>query len=155
MTKTHNNPTGPNAYTINQIQDGIRDGLRAVKNAIEDACVVPGAGAFEIACAAHLENQTLKETKGRNKMGVQAFANALLVIPKTLAQNAGFDVQDVLVDLQESNAEGHLAGIDLKSADPQAIDPTIEGIWDNYRVKRQLLHSWSVIAAIFFLSLEV
>lgn len=40
---------GPNDHTIVQIKDAIRDGLRAVKNAIEDGCVIPGGGAFEVA----------------------------------------------------------------------------------------------------------
>ena len=40
---------GPNKHTITQIKDAVRDGLRAVKNAVEDQMVVPGAGAFEIA----------------------------------------------------------------------------------------------------------
>ena len=92
--------TGPNAYTINQINDAIRDGLRSVKNALEDQSVVPGAGAFEISCSAHLINEVLKTAKGRTKLGVQAFADALLVIPKTLAQNGGYDVQDTIVALQ-------------------------------------------------------
>lgn len=91
---------GPNAHTIQQIQDGLRDGLRAVKNALEDECLIPGAGAFEVACAAHLSGAVKKAAKGRVKMGVQAFADALLIIPKTLAQNGGFDVQDVVVALQ-------------------------------------------------------
>ena len=39
---------GPNRHTISQIKDAIRDGLRAVKNAIDDGRIVPGAGAFEI-----------------------------------------------------------------------------------------------------------
>jgi T-complex protein 1 subunit zeta len=91
---------GPNAYTIAQTQDALRDGLRAVKNAIEDAALVPGAGAFEVACAAHLAGPVKKAARGRVKMGVQAFADALLIIPKTLAQNGGYDVQDVVVALQ-------------------------------------------------------
>merc|ERR1712179_197765 len=53
---------GPNKHTITQIKDAVRDGLRAVKNAIEDNCVVPGAGAFEI--AAHSALMALKETVG-------------------------------------------------------------------------------------------
>ena len=93
-------PPGPNAYTISQIQDAIRDGLRAVKNAVEDECLVPGAGAFEIACAAHLSNVVKPKAKGRSKLGIQAFADALLVIPKTLAVNGGYDVQDVIASLQ-------------------------------------------------------
>ncbi|CAN0381662.1 unnamed protein product, partial [Hapterophycus canaliculatus] len=40
---------GPNDHTIAQIKDAIRDGLRAVKNTIDDQAVVPGAGAFEVA----------------------------------------------------------------------------------------------------------
>lgn len=43
-----------------------------------------------------------KAAKGRAKLGVQAFADALLIIPKTLAANAGLDVQDVIVALQVS-----------------------------------------------------
>lgn len=91
---------GPNPHAIQQIQDALRDGLRAVKNAIEDDCLIPGAGAFEVACAGHLAGPIKKSAKGRVKMGVQAFADALLVIPKTLAQNGGFDVLDVVVALQ-------------------------------------------------------
>ena len=91
---------GPNAHTIQQTQDALRDGLRAVKNAIEDEALIPGAGAFEVACAAHLTGPVKKAAKGRAKMGVQAFAEALLIIPKTLAANGGFDVQDVVVALQ-------------------------------------------------------
>jgi len=135
---------GPNSHTIQQIQDALRDGLRAVKNALEDDALIPGAGAFEVACAAHLSGPIKTSAKGRVKMGVQAFADALLVIPKTLAQNGGFDVQDVVVALQDEQGEGGIVGVDLQSGEP--LDPTVEGIWDNYRVKRQMLHSCSVIA---------
>ena len=91
--------TGPNKHIITQIQDAIRDGLRAVKNTIEDGFVVPGAGAFQI--AAHAELMKYKNTvPGRARLGVQAFADALLVIPKTLASNSGFDALDTIVTLQ-------------------------------------------------------
>lgn len=45
---------GPNDYSIAQTKDAIHDGLRAVKNTLEDKAVIPGAGAFEIAAAEHL-----------------------------------------------------------------------------------------------------
>jgi T-complex protein 1 subunit zeta len=82
-------------------------------------------------------------------MGVQAFAEAMLIIPKVLAQNGGFDAQDVLVALQEEYADGHVVGLDLKTGEP--CDPVAEGIWDNYRVHRHLLNSCSVIASNFLL----
>jgi T-complex protein 1 subunit zeta len=138
---------GPNTHTISQIQDAIRDGLRAVKNAIEDRCVVPGAGAFQIACAAHLTSPDFirQAGKGKNKMGINAFAEALLVIPKTLAANAGLDVQDVIGALQDEQAEGRIVGVDLRTG--EAMDPSVEGVWDNYRVIRNFLNTSNVIAS--------
>ncbi|KAI8067307.1 T-complex protein 1 zeta subunit [Thamnidium elegans] len=135
---------GPNPHTISQINDAVRDGLRAVKNAIEDKCVVPGGGAFEVALSQHLVEYK-KEVKGRAKMGIQAFADSMLVIPKVLAQNAGFDAQDVIVALQEEHMDGHIVGIDLKTG--ETMDPKLEGIWNNYRVHRHMLHSCAVIAS--------
>ena len=86
---------GPNQHTITQISDAVRDGLRSAYNMIVDKCVVPGGGAFQVACAAHLKSDAFKKTvKGKAKWGVDAFADALLVIPKTLAANAGHDIQD-------------------------------------------------------------
>lgn len=86
---------GPNTHTIAQIKDAVRDGLRSVYNMIVDGSVVPGGGAFQVACAAHLNSEQFKKTvKGKAKWGVSAFADALLVIPKTLAANSGHDIQD-------------------------------------------------------------
>jgi len=118
-----------------------------VKNAIEDRCVIPGAGAFEISCAAHLTSPEFIRTggKGKMKMGINAFAEALLVIPKTLAANAGLDVQDVIGALQDEEAEGRIVGVDLRTGEP--MDPTVEGIWDNYRVIRNFLNASQVIAS--------
>ncbi|BGP56963.1 hypothetical protein JCM8202_000916 [Rhodotorula sphaerocarpa] len=145
---------GPNAHTISQISDAIRDGLRSVKNALEDGALVAGAGAFEISAHQHLVDETKKSVaKGRAKLGVQAFADALLTIPKTLAVNAGLDVQDAMVALQDEAAEGHVVGLDLATGEP--LDPVTEGIWDNYRVKRHLIHSAAVIASNLLITDEM
>jgi len=142
---------GPNKHTIVQIQDAVRDGLRSVKNAIEDGYLVPGAGSFEV--SAHRELIKYKEElSGRVKMGVQVFADALLIIPKTLASNSGFDPLDSLVTLQEE-AKEHVVGLDLDSG--ECLSPEEEGIWDNYRVKRQILNSSSIIATQLLLVDEI
>ena len=79
------------------------------------AAVVPGAGALEVAIFDAL--MKFKETvKGRARLGVQAYANALLVIPKVLAQNSGLDPQETIVKLQEEYAEsGQPVGVDITS----------------------------------------
>ena len=70
---------------------------------IVDGSVVPGAGAFQVACAAHLSSEAFrKQVKGKAKWGVSAFADALLIIPKTLAANAGHDIQDSCEPLRAS-----------------------------------------------------
>jgi len=144
---------GPNSHTITQIKDAIRDGLRAVKNAIEDGCVLPGAGAFEI--AAYQELMKYKDTvKGRARLGVQAFAEALLIIVKVLAQNSGLDPQEAIVKLQQDYAgTEEPVGLDIKTGD--AIIPLNDGIVDNFRVKKQLLHSSTVIATNLLLVDEI
>ncbi|KAI8573478.1 hypothetical protein RHMOL_Rhmol01G0280800 [Rhododendron molle] len=96
---------GPNDHTIAHIKGAVRDGLRAVKNTIEDESVVLGAGAFEVAARQYLVNEVKKTVQGivtmarftnleqRAQLGVEAFADALLVVPKTLAENSGLDTQ--------------------------------------------------------------
>jgi len=143
---------GPDKHTITQIKDAVRDGLRAIKNAIDDRALVPGAGAFEI--AANRELQAYKDTvKGKTRLGIQAFAEALLVIPKTLAVNSGFDAQDALVKLTESARQGDLVGLDLESGEP--LLPVDRGIFDNYTVKKQIINSCSVIASNLLLVDEI
>ncbi|XP_065891823.1 T-complex protein 1 subunit zeta-like [Dysidea avara] len=146
---------GPNKHTITQIKDAIHDGLRAVKNAIEDGCVVPGAGAFEVALHNSLLSPTfLKTVSGRARLGVQAYAEAMMIIPKVLAQNSGFDSQEVTVKLQEEFANtGQLVGVDVSTG--EVLIAANEGIWDNYCVKKQLLHSCTVIARSLLLVDEV
>lgn len=145
---------GPNNLVMAQMKDGIRDGLRAVKNAIEDEAIVPGAGAFEIAASMHLRNNVIPKTKGKAKLGVETFAEALLVIPKTLAENSGFDVQETILKLEEERAATGLPiGINCTTGD--AMLPADEGVWDNVRVKRQSLYLSTVLASQLLLVDEV
>ena len=143
---------GAHKHVLEQIKDAVRDGLRAVSNAMTDGYLVQGAGAFEIAAHAALLDYKAKVT-GRAKLGVQAYADALLVIPKTLSANAGYDAQDSIIKLQEAHAAGKPAGFDVFEGEP--MDSEAAGIWDNYRVKHQMLDSAAVIASQLLLVDEV
>jgi T-complex protein 1 subunit zeta len=134
---------GPNKHTIDQINDAVRDGLRAVKNTLEDRSVVLGAGSFEIAAHSYLLEK-IKTVSGRARLGLQAYADALLAIPKTLAENAGLDPQDAIVKLQDLHREGRPFGLDLATG--EGIDCAAAGIWDNTRVKRQIVQASSLTA---------
>jgi len=145
---------GPNDHTIAQIKDAIRDGLRAVKNVYDDKGVLPGAGAFEIAayCALseHKDTITTKE-----KLGFEAFAESLLVIPKTLAANSGFDVQDSIIQLIAAYRKEKVpVGIDVLQSD-KYISPEAQGIYDNYSVKKNWLNVAPLLAEQLLLVDEI
>lgn len=145
---------GPNKHTITQVKDAIRDGLRSINNAITDGAIVPGAGAFEITANRKL-NEYAVDIKGKAKLGIVAYAEALLVVPKTLAVNSGFDAQDVIVKLQEESrlSPDVSIGIDLASGEP--MNPRDAGVFDNYIVKKQIVNSCTVIASNLLLVDEI
>ncbi|KAH8251510.1 hypothetical protein KR038_009430 [Drosophila bunnanda] len=144
---------GPNKHTITQIKDAIRDGLRAINNTIADKALVPGAGAFEV--RAYNELVAFKDTiKSKFRLAVQAFADALLVIPKTLAVNSGYDAQDTIVKLTvEDRLNPDLDGLDIATGGP--MKPVDLGVYDNYIVKKQILNSCLIIASNVLLVDEV
>lgn len=144
---------GSNDHSVAQMKDAIKDGLRSVANAIEDEAVVPGAGAFELAAHVHLQEYK-KKVMGKARLGVQIFANALLVTPKTLLENSGLDVQDKLLRVVgERELKSAPVGVSIATGDP--IDPTVEGIWDNFSVKRQIIGLGPVLAEQLLLVDEV
>merc|ERR1719192_1235862 len=143
---------GPNKHTLIQIKDAARDGLRAVKNALEDGCVIPGAGAYEVATNIALK-KFLETVKGRARLGIQAYADGMLIIPKTLGTNSGFDAQEVIVKLVQEGSLGTNVGLDCDSG--EACVPQDKGIYDNYRVKRQMINSCTVIASNLLLVDEI
>lgn len=144
---------GPNKHTLDQIKDAARDGLRAVKCALEDKALIPGAGAFEVAAYRMLMRRK-NAVSGKAKLGVDAFAKALLIIPKVLAENSGLDVQDSIIKLEEEQERSELpVGLHLSSGEP--FLPSSEGIWDSVSVLRQVLNLSTVLATQLLLVDEV
>ena len=106
---------------------------------------MPGAGAFEVAAHNHLVNKTKKEVSGKTKIGVQCFADALLVIPRQLAENSGFDAQDTLLKVMEAHEKAlEPYGVNVSTGEPEPV--TVSHIYDNYIVKRQFLNIAPVLA---------
>lgn len=144
---------GSHDHGIAQMKDALRDGLRAVSSCVEDEAVVPGAGAFELAAHVHLE-EFKKSVQGKARLGVQIFANALLITPKTLLENSGLDVQDKLLSvISEREKKKSPVGINLVTGD--AMDPTLEGIYDIFTVKKQCIGLAPVLAEQLLLVDEV
>ena len=143
-------------YEIAQIKDAIRDGLRAVKNVFDDESIIPGAGAFEIACSDKLkEYSKTKEVEGKKYYGVNAFADALLIIPKAICENAGIDSQESIINANRAYIENKkLMGIDLND-NGKPINPVDHGIFDNYCVKKSMLNISPVLTQQFLMVDEI
>lgn len=111
-TKQHSSSSiilrGANDYSLDEMERSLHDSLSVVKRALESGNVVPGGGAVETALNIYLEN--FATTVGsREQLAIAEFANALLVIPKTLAVNAAKDASDLVSKLRTFHAASQSA----------------------------------------------
>ncbi|KKA28894.1 hypothetical protein TD95_004157 [Thielaviopsis punctulata] len=94
---------GPNDYQLDEMERSVHDSLCAVKRALESGAVVPGGGAVETALHIYLEEYA-GTVGSREQLAIGEFAQALLVIPKTLAINAAKDASELVAQLRSRHA---------------------------------------------------
>jgi len=99
---------------VDEAERAMHDALSVVADVIEKNKVVPGGGAVEAEVAKQLRDYAAK-VGGREQLAVEAFAETLEIIPKTLAENAGLEPIDVMVELRSAHEKpkGHLMGVDV------------------------------------------
>jgi chaperonin GroEL (HSP60 family) len=119
--------------------DTFRECLNAVIVALERGAAVPGAGASEMAVALAVEADA-HGVGDRRALPAETFADALVTVPRTLAETAGVHPLDVLPTLRRRHAEGdHDAGFDATAA--EVVDTASAGIRDPLEVKTHALES--------------
>ncbi|MBT0158633.1 thermosome subunit [Candidatus Bathyarchaeota archaeon A05DMB-2] len=95
---------GASNHVIDEAERSLHDGLCVVRNAVEDGKIVAGGGAPEEEVAKNLRNFAVK-VGGREQLAIEAFAEAVEAIPLTLAENAGLDPIDVMVELRAKHED--------------------------------------------------
>ncbi|UZJ52013.1 hypothetical protein CBS101457_001333 [Exobasidium rhododendri] len=101
---------GANDYMLDEMERALHDSLCVIKRTLESGSVVPGGGAVESALSIYLEN--FATTLGsREQLAIAEFAQALLVIPKTLAVNAAKDSTDLIAKLRAYHNAAQNAGV--------------------------------------------
>ncbi|MCL7413401.1 MAG: thermosome subunit, partial [ANME-2 cluster archaeon] len=136
---------------VDSIERAMEDALRVVGVTIEDGKVVAGGGSPEIELSLRLREYAAT-LKGREQLAVSKFADALEVIPRTLAENAGLDPIDMLVELRSQHEKGNKnAGLDVYSGD--VIDMLANGVVEPLRVKTQAINS-ATEAAVMILRID-
>lgn len=131
---------GSTKYVIEEIERGIEDALGVLLATIEDKKVLVGAGAPEIKIASELKKYA-PTVGGREQLAINAFAEAIEVIPQTLADNAGLDSIDILVSLRSEIEKSAHMGINIKTG--KVSDMGKEGILEPQRVKKHALQAAS------------
>ncbi len=134
---------GSTKHIVDEIVRAIEDAIGVVAATVEDDKVVAGGGAPEIAMAKQLKDYA-DSISGREQLAVNAFAEALEIVPKTLAENAGLDSIDSLVDLRAAHENSAVMGLDVFTG--KVADMKDDGVIEPKRVKKQAIQSASEAA---------
>lgn len=130
---------GSTEHVTDEVDRAVEDAIGAVVSAIEVGKVVPGAGAPEIEIAKELRKE-MKKFSGKEQLAVLAFAEAVEIIPKTLAENAGLDPIEITAELRAAHEKGKVNyGIDV--VDGKIKDVLEAGIVEPLKVKTQAIKS--------------
>jgi len=134
---------GSTKHIVDEIDRAVDDAIGVVAATIEDGQVVAGGGAPEIAMAKKLKDYA-ESISGREQLAVTAFAESLEIVPKTLAENAGLDSIDSLVDLRAAHEESSYMGLNVFNG--EVTDMKEAGVVEPKRVKKQAIQSASEAA---------
>jgi thermosome len=130
---------GSTEHVVDEVDRSIEDAIGAVVSAIELGKIVGGAGAPEAEVAKRLR-KFAEKFSGREQLAIQAFADALEVIPRALAENAGLDPIDILVRLRAKHEEGKIShGVDVVNG--KIVDAFEMDVVEPLKVKTQAIKS--------------
>ena len=123
---------GGTELIVDEVERSIHDALCVIRDVVEDQKIVGGGGAPELETAIQLREYA-STLGGREQLAVEIFADSLDIIPKTLAENAGLDQIDILMQLRAAHQKGNkFAGFDLESGEVvndmmnvKVVEPTV------------------------------
>jgi len=104
---------GGTEHVVDELERALHDALSVVKAALEDGKMTAGGGAAATAIAMALRDYA-PTIGGREQMAIEAFANSIEVVPKTLSENAGLDPIDMMLEIRREHKKGNKhAGVDV------------------------------------------
>lgn len=132
---------------VDEAERAMNDALSVVSDVIEYNKVMAGGGAIESEIARRLRTYAT-EVGGREQLAIEAFAESLEIIPKTLAENAGLEPIDIMVGLRSAHekARGEAKGVNVFTG--KIVDMYGEGVIEPLRVKEQAVKSAAEAASM-------
>jgi thermosome len=142
---------GSTEHVVDELERGIHDALFVVKVALEDGKMTPGGGAAATQVAMALREYATT-VGGREQMAIEAFANAVEIVPKTLAENAGLDPINMMIEVRTAHKKGNKnSGVDVLTG--KISDMIRNSIIEPLRVSVQEIQS-STEAATMILRID-
>jgi len=130
---------GTSQLLVDELERAVYDAARVVQDAIEDGKFVVGGGSVETELQMRIRDYAAT-FGGRVQLAIEAFSNAFEVIPRTLAENSGFDPIDKVVALKKVHADGKkYAGLNVYTG--EIVDMLEAGVIEPERVKTQAIKS--------------
>ena len=104
---------GTTEHVIDELERALHDALSVIKVALEDGKMTAGGGAAATEIAMGLRDYA-PTVGGREQMAIEAYANAIEIVPKTLSENAGLDPIDMMLEIRSQHKKGNKhAGINV------------------------------------------
>jgi len=142
---------GGSEHVVDELERAVHDALMVVSVVVQDKLIVAGGGAPEIELSLQLHRYAAT-LGGRIQLAIEAFAKALEIIPRTLAENAGLDPIDMIVAIRAEHEAGKKTfGLDVYEGKP--VDMLKAGVVEPLRVKTQAIAS-AAEAAVMILRID-
>jgi len=139
---------GGSEHVVDEIDRNLDDAIGVVSLVIEDGKIVTGGGAAEIELALKLR-KFAPRIGGREQMAIESFAQAIEVVPNTLAENAGLDVIDTLMGLRKAHTQkGRNPHAGLDAFTGKVVNMRSRNVVEPLRVKTQALSSATDVATM-------
>jgi len=137
---------GGTEHVVDEVKRALDDAIGDLSAALTTGKIVGGAGSTEVELSRNLRHFA-NSLSGREQLAVQAFADSIEIIPKTLAENAGLDSINILTELRAMHDKGKKwAGIDVFSG--KAIDAWKAGVIEPLKIKTRAVKSASESAVM-------
>jgi thermosome len=135
---------GGSEHVIDEVERAMEDAVKGISASLELGKIVPGGGAIEIELAKQLRKYA-ETFKGREQLAIDAFANAMEVVPRSLAENAGLDPIDKLAQLRSEHDKNRLnVGLNVITGEIQ--DMMALGVIEPLKIKVQAIKSAGEVA---------
>ncbi len=137
---------GGTEHVVDEVKRAFEDAIGVVAVAHEDGSVLTGGGSVIAALSRDLRSNA-EGIGGREQMAIEAFSSALEVIPRTLAENAGLDPVNTIIDLRKAHSEGKSThGVNVYKGG--VVDMAKAKVYEPSRVVEQAIQSASETAVM-------